>query len=146
MKKKLDLRIPVAIFIRNEIEDKEYYESKKKTLEDYCMRKGYKVIKVIIETEPTYEFMAASIRTIIEERHHCKYRKLIAFSMNDIAIYNQQLYAIASMLKDNEVTLETMCEGSFEEDILFGITVHENVMNKSEIKQAKKLSFSNSPF
>ena len=139
-------RTPVAIFIRNEDEDRSYYELKKKVLEDYCEAKGYEVIKIITESEPTYEYLASSIRDIIEERHHCKYHKLIAFSVDDIAYSFRQFYAVALMLKDNEVDLETMCEGNFDEDILFGITVHENVMNKIEINQARKLNFTNNPF
>lgn len=144
MEKKYE-KIPVIIYVRYDSENEEDWPRKEQYLKDYCNLRGYKVIDTFRDLEPRCEYFSETLINIIKEKS-CKYLKLIALDINELADSDDQVHALFWLLLEKEVRIETVKEGSLGEDFLFGITTHRNVMKKQELIKAESINFASSIF
>lgn len=150
MNKKVE-RIPVAIYIRCNVEKGEDSFRKERFLRDYCEKKGYDIIEVFRDTDVLYEEdldweeYSTTMRDIIASRY-CKYQRIIALEVGEFSQVGEMLCGFYEVLLDRKILIETVKDGILGADILFGVTVHSNVMNKVELEKAQSISFSEEPF
>jgi hypothetical protein len=148
---KVTTKKAVAIYIRYNIEKGDDWFKKELFLRDYCKKQGYEVVEVFRDDDEFYEgfldweYYSKTMLHILDDRSR-KYKRLIAIEVKEFSKINEMLHAFYEVVLDNGVTIETIKDGVLGEDMLFGVTIHENVMNKNDLEKAKSISFGDTDF
>lgn len=123
----------VAIYIRYDIKDTDNWERQEKMVRDYCEKEGYKVIKIFRDIEEHSTYYSNIILDIIANCYKDEYMKIIMYDMYEISEYENKIYSLYNLLADHDIIVETIKNGVLGEDLLFGITMHENVRDKAKL-------------
>lgn len=145
MTKNAEKMWPVAIYVRYDVDNSDEWERKEKLLKEYCEKQNYNVIEVFREVEGTFDYYSDVISSIMRNRY-CDYRRLIAFDMHEFAWTDEQIMAFYEVMTDYTVAVETIKDGVLGTDVLFGVTIHNNVMKKEVLQKAQAINFDRNPF
>lgn len=135
--KKIDEK-EVIVYVKFAEFNYEELKEKEKVLHSYCKSKGYKVIKTIYDDEyPTWEYMTNPMRVLLKETYPCRFSKLIACDIADLASTKKQFVAINQLINDGEAVIETINQGIINLDMQLGVCLIENVFDKEELREPK---------
>lgn len=126
-------KLPVAIYIRYDVEDHNDWNLKEKLLNEYCEKKGYQITEVFRDIEENTCYYSEMIFRIIRYGRYEKSRKLIIVDLEDISLSLEKQAIFYGLLADYEIGLETLNDGVIGEDLLYGLTVHRNARSKEEL-------------
>ena len=145
MSKQIEEKVPVAIYIKYDDELGEDWVRKEKFLNQYCEERGYKVIETFRDIEPKCEYFSGKILDILCKKEY-NYRKLIAIDTEELSKYDSHIFGLFLILLDKDTRIETVKDGILGEDLIFGLSINRNVMQKEELEKAQSISFQDSPF
>lgn len=139
-------KLPVAIYIRYELNDENSWNMKETLLREYCDRKGYEVVKIYHDIEEAGCYYSETISKIIRYGRYENYRRLIVCDINEISKNLEMQATFFGIVSDYEIHLESLNDGIIGEDLLFGLTVHRNVNNREELLKNTYVPAEDTPF
>lgn len=111
---------------------------KERILKKYCDEKSYEIIKTVYDDEPhSWEFITYTMRKILNETFSCRYDKLVACDVDDLACRDKQLLTINQMVNDGEAEIETINQGILGDDMFLDACCFYNIHNKEELKHPR---------
>ena len=106
-------------------------------LKDYCSKKGYTVIKIYRDIETLCLYYSNTVLDIIFDSTVLEYDKLIISDIYQISEMEGKMVAFFELLNDRRIAIESLNDGIIGEDLLFGLTMHQNVKQKPGLKNTK---------
>lgn len=136
--KETNRKIPVALYIKYEEGDLDDMKKKEEILTKYCQEKNYDIVKKYFDIlEGTCHYFTNNMRNLLRNIGSRNYELFITCDFEELSESITQLMAIYEVLKDEDITIETLNQGVIGKDMLLCGDYFLNVLDKEELNRPR---------
>lgn len=138
-KRQITKKINVALYIMYEESNFDELKKKEDILIKYCENNNYNIVKKYFSNDGyTGIYFSNTMRNLLKEKKSPRnYDILVTCDINDLCMTMRKVVAIAEVLKDEDVEIETINQGVLDEDMLMDVCYFTNVFGKKELYEPR---------